>query len=265
MLTIATAQTPITGDVRENGRAIRVAMRHAAAAGARLLHAAEGSLSGYVGAEIEAWAAVDWTVLAAELEETAALAARLGIWVVLGANHRLPPPRWPQNCLIVLSDAGEVVGRYAKRFCSNTETTRWYSPGSEPLVFAVDGLRFGCALCIEVCFPPVFAEYGRAGVECVLLSSYSADPIHGVMARAHAATTCCWLSLATPVACSATLPSMIVGPDGFPLATCPPGEAGIVLHRIDPDAERWHVPLRRARPWRDAVLRGEVHGHRPQP
>ena len=262
MLTIATAQTLVSSDVHHNGRAIRAAMILAARAGAQLLHTPEGALSGYVKSEIQAWAEVDWPGLQAELEETAALAARLGMWVVLGTNHRLEPPRWPQNCMVVLSDTGREAGRYAKRLCSNTETTWWYTPGADPLVFEVGGLRFGCALCIEVCFPHLFAEYSGLGVDCLLLSSYSADPMHGVMARAHAATTCCWLSLATPVACSGGLPSGVFGPDGSTLAACPPGEAGIAFHRIDPSDPRWHVPLHRARPWRATALRGEIYAHR---
>jgi predicted amidohydrolase len=36
-----------------------------------------------------------------------------------------------------------------------------YTPGSGPVTFEVDGLRFGCALGIEVHFPKVLAEYER--------------------------------------------------------------------------------------------------------
>ncbi len=266
MLTLATAQIDIAPDVHGNGRTIRDTMRQAAEAGARLVHFPEGALSGYVGAQISDWSHVDWPALRQELQNTAALAARLGIWVVLGANHRLRPPRWPHNSLYVISDTGILAGRYDKRMCSNTEVTYWYTPGKHPLVFDVDGIRFGCALCIEVVFPQLFAEYARLGVHCALLSSYSADPIHGVMARAHAATQCTWLSLATPTACAATLPSAIFGPDGHPVAQSPDAGPGILLHTIDPAAQRWHVPLRHARPWRARATSGEIYsGHAARP
>ena len=237
-------------------------MRAAAATGARLVHFAEAALSGYVGAEIGSWSEVDWPGLKDELAETAELAARLGIWVVLGANHRLRAPRWPQNSLYVISDTGVLAGRYSKRMCSNTEVTYWYTPGVQPLVFDVDGIRFGCALCIEVVFPRIFAEYERLGVSCMLVSCYSKDPIHGVMARAHAATNCTWLSISTPVACSETLPSVVYGPDGHPVAECAPGRAGMALHTIDPASARYHVPLRLARPWRARALSGEIYNGR---
>ena len=266
MITLATIQTDIKTDARANGRNIRTALLKAAQAGARLAHVPECALSGYVESEIFDWADVDWTALQEELAETAALAGRLGIWVVLGANHRLPAGRgtllWPQNSLYVISDTGILAGRYAKRLCSNTELTYWYTPGVDPLVFDVDGIRFGCALCIEVVFPHLFTEYERLGVQCMLLSTYSNDPIHGIMARAHAATNGYWLSLASPVACSRTLPSMLLGPDGNPVGQCPTGRPAMLLNTIDPGSDRYRVALRMARPWRARVRSGELHASR---
>lgn len=266
MITLATIQSTIEADVRANGSEIRTAMLKAAQAGARLAHFPECALSGYVKSEIRDWADVDWTALAEELAEIAALAGRLGIWVVLGANHRLPAargtPLWPQNSLYVISDTGVLAGRYAKRLCSNTELTYWYTPGTDPLVFDVDGIRFGCALCIEVVFPHLFTEYERLGVHCMLLSTYSNDPIHGLMARAHAATNGYWLSLASPVACSRTLPTTLVGPDGNPIGECPSGSTAMLLHTIDPEADRYRVALRLARPWRARARSGELHAGR---
>ena len=245
-------------------------MLRAAQGGARLVHFPECALSGYVDSEVSDWDQVDWAALAEELEQTATLARRLGIWVVLGSNHRLPPRRngaqlWPHNSLYVISDTGVIAGQYAKRLCSNTELTYWYTPGKDPLVFDVDGIRFGCALCIEVVFPHLFTEYERLGARCVLLSSYSHDPIHGVMARAHAATNGFWVSHATPVACSRTLPTTIIGPDGGLIGECAAHKSGMLLHKIDPDAERYRVAIRVARPWRARARSGELHAGRAQP
>ena len=261
---LATAHTIVSADVRQNGRRVRSSMVEAAKAGARLVQFPEAALSGYIKSEIADWPDVDWAALKEELQETATLAKRLGLWVALGANHRLRTPRWPQNSLYVISDQGILAGRYNKRLCSNTEVTYWYTPGSEPLAFDVDGVRFGCVLCIEVVFPHLFAEYERLGVTCTLLSAYSNDPTHGLMARAHAATTCMWVSLSTPVACSA-LPSMLVGPNGHVLAHCAPGTPGMVIQTIDPDDERFRVPLRLARPWRARAMSGEIYSRRFAP
>lgn len=277
-LTIATAQSHISRDARQNGAHLRTLMHDAARAGARLVHMPEAALSGYVVEQIGSWADVDWAVLHEELAATADLARRLGLWVVLGCNHRLAAPAlpaghgagsqpdgevpWPQNSLYVISDQGVVAGRYSKRKLSNTELTWWYTPGSDPLVFEVDGLRLGCALCIEVVFPPLFAEYERLQADCVLLSMYSADARHGLMARAHAATNCYWVSLSSPAAASGGNPSSLIGPDGEVLAACAPGRAGIAVQTIDRDDPRFVVPLRYARPWRAQARAGEIYAGR---
>src|SRR5206468_3811476 len=139
-------------DARENGRIVRESMREAAAAEVRLIQFPEGFLSGYAKEQIADWDDVDWPAVRDELEATAGLAADLGIWVVLGSAHPLTPPNRPHNSLYVISDQGRIVTRYDKRFCSNTEITRCYSPGFEPVTFDVDGYRFGLAICIEVNF-----------------------------------------------------------------------------------------------------------------
>ena len=108
MLTLATVQSDITSDIRANGLHIRAALRRAAAAGARLVHFPESALSGYPDFQVADWGAVDWPALTAELKTIAELARSLRIWVVLGSNHRLRAPRWPQNCLFVISD--ELAG-----------------------------------------------------------------------------------------------------------------------------------------------------------
>jgi len=128
--------------------------------------------------------------------------------------------------------------------------TSWYTPGSDPVTFEVDGFRFGCALCIEVCFPELFAEYERLQVDCVLLSTYSRDPEHRLMACAHAATNCYWVSVAVPAQCSSDLPSMVVGPNGSIIFEGAAGRADLVLSPLDPAATQFEIALRHARPWR---------------
>jgi predicted amidohydrolase len=62
----------------------------------------------------------------------------------------LSGPNRPHNSLYVVSDQGAVVERYDKRFLSHTEVRFLYTPGTRPVVFEVDGFRFGTVLCIEV-------------------------------------------------------------------------------------------------------------------
>jgi len=258
-LRLAIAQSAVSADVQENGRHIRSLMDQAASVGARLVHFPEAALSGYVKSQIKAWEHVNWAAVEDEIAETARHAGRLGIWAVVGCNHRLAAPKRPQNSLYVISDQGVIAARYSKRFCSHSEVTSWYTPGDDPVVFNVDGIRFGCAICIEVCFPELFAEYERLGVQCVLLSSASDDPIHGLMARAHAATNCYWLSLSTTSACSVGLQSMQAGPDGIDIAVGSPGTAELVVGDLDLNSPRYEIALRRARPWRARARSGEIY------
>jgi predicted amidohydrolase len=94
---IATAQNRILGDPKANGREIRELMCMALDAGAELIHFPEGAISGYVKSPIRSWEEVNWELLRKELEKTATLAGNLGLWVVLGSNHRLSQPNRPHT------------------------------------------------------------------------------------------------------------------------------------------------------------------------
>lgn len=113
-LRIATTQPAASADVRHNGGKARELMRQAAAAHARLVHFPEGFLSGYAKEQIADWDDVDWAAVRDELGLVAAVAAELGIWVVLGSAHPLTPPHRPHNSLYVISGQGRVVARYDK-------------------------------------------------------------------------------------------------------------------------------------------------------
>src|SRR5262245_54828763 len=226
-LMIATAHVPISADGGENGRSIRALMRDARASGAHLGHFPEGAASGYAKSEIKNPADVDWPSLARELEETASLAKALGLWVVLGSLHRLNAPHRPHNSLYVISDAGVLVGRYDKRFLSNTEVNDWFTPGFEPLISTINDLRFGCALCIEGRFPEVFGDYNEADAHAVLLSSYSNDPMDELLACAHAAVNNFWVSFSVPSTPKRPLASALIGPDGKVLVRARAGTPSI--------------------------------------
>ncbi|MCB8820369.1 carbon-nitrogen hydrolase family protein [Microvirga rosea] len=261
--TIAVAQSLVTPDPRANGQHIRDLMTEAARRRARLVHFTEGAMSGYSKAQIRDWNRVDWQQIRAQLDETAALAKKLGIWAVIGCAHSLTAPNRPHNSVYVISDEGRLAGRYDKRFLSHSEVTDWYTPGCDPLVFKVDGFTFGCALCIEVQFPEIFAEYETLGVECLLFSTYSDNPMFGLQAQAHAATNCYWISLATPAQCSPGLPSMTIGPDGKIIEKAlAAGEPAIITTILDRTAPAYEVALTKARLWRAQARRGEIYKSR---
>lgn len=259
---IAVAQSAVSADVGANATEIRRLMVAAAAAGARLVQFPEGALSGYVKAQIASWDSVDWDVLRRALETVMGEAARLKLWVVLGSNHRLTPPNRPHNSLHVIGPDGRLVTRYDKRFCSHTEISDWYSPGIEPVVFDVDGFRFGCALCIEIQFPELFQEYAALGADAVLFSSYSRDPIFAVQAQAFAATSNLWVAMAVPAKCSDAAPSGVYAPNGDIMRRAAAGAADLICVTLDRRDPALAVALNKARPWRAVARDGAIYRER---
>jgi predicted amidohydrolase len=260
-LRIATTQPTASADTRDNGHKARELMRQAAAAHVRLIQFPEGFLSGYAKEQIADWDDVDWAAVRDELTKVAESAAELEMWVVLGSAHPLTPPHRPHNSLYVISDQGKVVARYDKRFCSNTEITRFYSPGFEPVTFDVDGYRFGCAICIEINFPQLFAEYERFGVDCLLLSAWPVDSIFFLKAQAHAAINNYWLSLSVPEQSANLMRSAIIGPDGSHLASVD-ATTELTVATLDRDAPEFHIALDLARPWRTEANQGDIYRSR---
>lgn len=257
------------GALRAAGLEIRALMVQAAGAGARLVQFPEGAIT-YPGKHVMAagpagvlvaadWSRAAWDVLRAEAESIAALSGELGLWTVFGSIHPLTPPNRPHNSLYVVSDRGQLVARYDKRFLSHTEVCYLYAPGRRPLVVEVDGMRFGFALCVEANFPEVFAEYERLDADCVLLSVMVDDAPRARVAQAYGTLYDYWLGYSVPAQFSATAPSGIVAPGGRWLARCrPDGRPGLAIATIDLDAkdEDIDIALRRARPWRRLARAG---------
>ncbi|WP_405003084.1 carbon-nitrogen hydrolase family protein [Kitasatospora purpeofusca] len=274
-LRMAVAQSTVPEDptdrgaLRAAGQEIRALMAEAAGAGARLVQFPEGAVTypskhvmatGPAGERVPAdWSRAAWDVLREEAESIAELAGKLGLWTVFGSIHPLTPPNRPHNSLYVVSDLGRPVARYDKRYLSHTEVSFLYSPGQQPLVVEVDGIRFGFALCIEANFPEVFAEYERLDVDCVLLSVMVDDAPRARVAQAYGTLHNYWLGYSVPAQFSATVPSGIVAPGGRWLARCPAdGRPALAIADIDLDSQDEDISMavRHARPWRRSARAG---------
>ncbi len=70
-----------------------------------------------------------------------------------------------------------------------------YQAGTRPLIFEVDGVRFGCVLGMEPQSAELFGAYERDDVDCVLLST-AGDPefpdVFAVEAAGPAAANSLW-------------------------------------------------------------------------
>ncbi|MFY9866291.1 MAG: carbon-nitrogen hydrolase family protein [Trebonia sp.] len=285
LVRLATAQIVVrddprdSGQLRQSGHDVRDLMRQARRAGARIIHFPEGatcsphkrimSVTGptEVGAAPADWSRVDWQVLRQELAAIARLAGELRLWTVLGSVHPLTPPHRPHNSMYVISDRGELVTRYDERLLSSTKLSFMYTPGSVPVTFEVDGLRFGCAMGIEAHFPEVWAEYERLDVDGVLFSTGAGQTPDGTAAFAteaqgHAATNSLWVSFAMSAQHSAAAPAGIIAPDGRLAARCPAdGHPALAIAGIDNRPESIDIAVTKARPWRRRARDGIYAAH----
>ncbi|OWV77565.1 amidohydrolase [Rhizobium sp. R634] len=278
-LRLAVAQTIHADDprdiarLRQSGQEMRRLMRQAREADARLVHFPEGTICApnkrimsEVGPkEIGAsdWRRFEWGVLREELDATRKLARELGLWAVIGSAHQLTAPHRPHSSLYVVSDRGELVTRYDEWLLSNTKISFMYTPGSIPVTFEVDGIRFGCSLGMECHYPEIFAEYERLDVHCVLFSTTGGVPANeaafAAEAQGHASTNRYWLSfsLSTHPGLADPAVSGIVAPGGRWAAQCPAdGTPAIALADIDDN------PGDLSRPWRRKARAGLYEPHR---
>ncbi len=283
LVKLATAQVVVRddprdpGQLRQSGRDVRELMRRAHSAGARIIHFPEGatcspskrimSVTGRAEVGPADWGRADWRVLRQELAAIARLAGELRLWTVVGSVHPLTPPHRPHNSMYVISDQGALVTRYDERLLSNTKLSFMYSPGSGPVTFEVDGLRFGCAMGIEVHFPEVFAEYERLDVDGVLISTGPSHSPEGTAAfateaQAHAATNGLWISFAMSAQQSVAAPSGIIAPDGRWVVRCQrDGHPALAIADIDNQPESIDIALGKARPWRALARAGAYDSH----
>ena len=245
-----------------SGEEIRQLMKQAHAAKADLLHLQEGatcwpdkyilSENGPNAVGPAEWAKFQWCTLKEELESIRQLAHELGIWVVFGSVHQLTKQQRPHNSLYVVSNEGSLVTRYDERMLSNTKITYMYTPGTLPIIFEVNGLRFGCALGMESHFPEIFVEYEQLGVDCVLFSTtggsaaYSNDSAFSAEMLGHAASNSYWVSFAVPAKPNTAAISGIVNPRGEWAAQCASdGTTSITVIDIDDFSNDLSRPWRR--------------------
>ncbi|MDT7804761.1 MAG: hypothetical protein QOI78_8194 [Actinomycetota bacterium] len=146
--------------------------------------------------------------------------------------------------------------------CRTPSLRYLYTPGTEPLVVEIDGLRFGCALCIEVDFPELFAEYERLDVDCVLVSVMVDDAARATVAQAYGTLHSYWLGYSVPAQFAATVPAGIVAPGGRWIARAPSrAEPALAIADLEVSDGEVATAVRLARPWRRTARAGLYDDH----
>jgi NAD+ synthase (glutamine-hydrolysing) len=99
-----------------------------------------------------------------------------GLVLVVGAPHGTPDGL--HNAALVIS-AGEVQAVYAKQQLPNYrvfDEVRYFTPGSNPCVFDVDGVRLALVICEDTWFAGPMAQARAAGAQAALV--LNASPFH---------------------------------------------------------------------------------------
>jgi predicted amidohydrolase len=143
------------------------------------------------------WTKVDWAALRAQMTRVAEAARAHHIAVIVGSVHHLGTGKRPHNCLYVISETGRLETRYDKRRLSTTEITYMYTPGTEPVMVQVAGLRIGLVLGLEVLFPDFFTEYADRGADLVVAASHGGG-IFEQLVRSYAAVNVMPVALVIP-------------------------------------------------------------------
>ena len=186
-IVVATCQFPVTTDVKANAAHIRRQIKLAAARGADVAHFPELAITGcgYTHRKTEAWKTAwqrfDWAQIRAETETIRQACRDNRIWAVVGSSHCFEPAERPTNCAYIFDGSGDIVSRYDKRRCSQSDLNN-YTPGTAPVTFELKGVPCGVAICLEWSFPDIFMDYANAGVDLLFHSvncgAGNGDTIH---------------------------------------------------------------------------------------
>lgn len=250
MVQVATIQfNPALGQIERNLTRIDATVRAAARQGAELAVLPECAVTGYVyGSLAEAYQVAE-PVPGPISNRLAALAARSGIYVVVGLLERVGDAVY--NTALLLGPEG-IVGRYRKTHVLCLGVDRFTTPGDTPYtVYQLPFARVGMLICYDLRFPEPARSLALQGAQLIALptnwprsSAFHPD----VFTRARAAENRIFLLAADRCGQErgATFlgRSQIVDPEGTVLAEAPEEGDATLLHAIDPArADVKHVVL----------------------
>jgi NAD+ synthase (glutamine-hydrolysing) len=251
---LALAQiNPTVGDIEGNARLISESIERARDGGAQLVILPELCLSGYPPEDL----LLRGDFLGAVRQGLDAIAADVeGLVALVGFPERVdrppdelehfdplidPPPPPAYNSLAVLA-GGEVCAVYRKCELPNYgvfDERRYFQPGSEPALIAVDGALVGLTVCEDI-WHPGFPESNEVAAGAHLVVNSSASPYHRGKGRAREAMIAdrarsngAAFALCNTVGGQDELvfdgASVVIGPDGETLARAAQFEPELLL------------------------------------
>jgi NAD+ synthase (glutamine-hydrolysing) len=183
-LRIALAQlNPTVGDIDGNASLVADWIARAGGAGADLVVFPELTLPGYPPEDLllkPHFLAANQQVLAQLAADVNGIVALVGFAEPTGleteVRHDAPKPRPAHNALAVLAN-GAVAAVYRKLRLPNYavfDEARYFEPGAEPMIHAVDGVEVGLTICEDVWEPgPPASLEAQAGADLIVNPSGS--------------------------------------------------------------------------------------------
>lgn len=246
LITVATSQFAVCADVGKNMFAIKKQIKYAAGKKADIIHFSECCLSGYGGFDFEAYDPETEKQIKRGISEICLLAKSYKIRVVFGTHFFEKNQQKPNNSLFVINAEGEIVTRYDKRLLSEFDLD-WYSPGKNPGVFEMKGIKCGLLICHEWRYPELYRQYYHLGVELLFQSWYDGnytedeyesegknlgEVIPGFV-RGNAANNRLWVSASNTSKRQSSFPAFVCRPDGRIKGKLKRNVAGVLISEID--------------------------------
>ncbi len=170
---LAPSSAPLTaGSIAANtDRACELTRQCVAATGAKLVVLPESVTTGFTPGldAAELWDLVS-ELPGPVLDPFTALAAELGVHLVLGTYERGPERGIVYNAAVALGPTGELLGVYRKTHPFGTERADrggWVTPGEDPLVVETELGRIGVIICFDGDYPELSRITAIRGAEVI--------------------------------------------------------------------------------------------------
>ncbi|MBT3382810.1 MAG: carbon-nitrogen hydrolase family protein [Prolixibacteraceae bacterium] len=253
-LKVATVQFAVNSDVGKNLSAIRKQIKKAADQKADVVHFSECCLSGYGGIDFEEFKPEKEKQIKEGISEICNLAKQHKIWVIFGTHFFEGEMEKPFNSLFVINNFGEIEHRYDKRLPAEFDLD-WYTSGTEPGIFKLNGIKCGLLICHEWRYPELYRQCYHLGVELLFQSWYDGnyseeeyqeegknlgEVIPGFV-RGNAANNKLWISGANTSKKQSSFSAFIAQPDGRVLGKLKRNVAGVLISMFDFDKK--HIDL----------------------
>lgn len=179
-----------------------------------------------------------------------AVAAELGVWILIGSALVRGDGEKAANRSILVSPAGAVTATYDKMHMFDVDLPNGdryresasYEAGSRAVVAEAAGARLGLTVCYDMRFPPLYAALARAGAQILTVPAAFTRPTGAahweVLLRARAIETGSFVVAAAQGGAhedgrETWGHSLIIGPWGQVLAASPDDEPGVIAATID--------------------------------